>query len=92
MSKVKEIKVCFGTGCYTKGAAKIVAEFEKRLGIKVGETTEDGEVSLGLIRCLGNCAQAPVAIVNGQIYNELTQEKVAKLISLFFADNSNLRD
>ena len=47
---------------------------------------------LGLIRCLGNYTQAPVAIVDGQIYNELTQEKVAKLISLFFADNSNLRD
>ena len=45
--------VCTGTACYIKGAAALLASMEKGYGIKPGETTEDGKLSLVTARCLG---------------------------------------
>jgi len=58
------VKVCRGTGCYVKGAPRILDEFEKLLGIKDGETTPDLEYTLETVACFGSCALAPVVVVN----------------------------
>jgi NADH:ubiquinone oxidoreductase subunit E len=52
----------------------------KGLGIKVGETTKNQAFSLQVVRCLGACALAPVAMINGKIYGNLTEEKIKELI------------
>lgn len=77
----RQIKLCFGTGCYTKGAPKIVAKFENLLRIKLGEVVEEGQISLELTRCIGRCTQGPVAVINGQVYSELTLEKVEEIVA-----------
>ncbi len=59
--------VCTGTACYIKGADKLVAEAEKHLGIKAGETTADGNISLMTARCVGACGRAPVVLEDGEL-------------------------
>ena len=49
------VSVCLGTACYVKGADKILAAIEERLGIKEGECTPDGFFSIDSCRCLGAC-------------------------------------
>lgn len=59
-----EICVCLGTACYVKGSDKILADLEEELGIKVGETTADGKISLAEARCIGECGIAPVLSID----------------------------
>ena len=74
------IKVCRGTGCYVKGAPRILEEMEKVLGIKDGGTTKDMEYSLETVACFGSCALAPVVVVNDRVYGRMTPEKARELI------------
>lgn len=59
-----EICVCLGTACYVKGSDKILSNLENELGIKVGETTADGKISLAEARCIGECGIAPVLSID----------------------------
>lgn len=59
--------VCLGTACYVKGSDKVLAELETELGIKVGETTPDGQVSLMAARCIGACGIAPAVVFDGTV-------------------------
>jgi NADH-quinone oxidoreductase subunit E len=74
------VKVCRGTGCYVKGAPRILEEMEKILGIKDGGTTKDMEYSLETVACFGSCALAPVVVVNDRVYGRMTPEKARELI------------
>ena len=65
------VDVCDGTVCHTQGAARLVAEFEKVLGIKVGQTTEDGSITLRTVGCVGACGLAPVVLVEGEAYGRV---------------------
>ena len=68
--------VCAGTACYIKGADKLIAGAEKQLGIAPGQTTANGEVSLMMARCVGACSRAPVALCDGEVRGEMTQEQM----------------
>jgi bidirectional [NiFe] hydrogenase diaphorase subunit len=59
--------VCLGTACYVKGSDKILEGLEQKLGIKVGETTADGRVSLLTARCIGACGIAPAIVFDGTV-------------------------
>lgn len=63
--------VCTGTACYIKGAPALLKAIEKKIGIKQGETTADGQVSLLTARCLGSCSLAPAAVFDGQVGGKL---------------------
>lgn len=63
--------VCLGTACYIKGMPALLKQIEARYGIKAGETTEDGTLSLLTARCLGSCGLAPVAVFDGNIAGKL---------------------
>ena len=70
------ISVCMGTACFVKGSAGILEEFERVLGIKCGETTEDGRFTLNLLRCVGACGLAPVVTVGDKVYGHFTKQMV----------------
>ncbi len=78
-----KISICLGTACYVKGAGDILAEFERQLDVKVGETTKDGKFTLQACRCLGACGLAPVLNVNGKVFGRLTADDVAGIIGQF---------
>jgi len=75
-----KIDVCIGTACFVKGADKILKEFEKKLNLKDGETSKDLKYSLGGLRCVGACSLAPVVIVNGKVYANVTPDKVSEIL------------
>ncbi len=66
--------VCMGTACYIKGANVILQKFENRFGIKAGETTVDGLISILTARCIGSCSLAPIAIYDDKPIGNLTIE------------------
>jgi len=74
------IKVCRGTGCYVKGAPRLLDEIEARLGIKDGETTPDMEYTLETVACFGSCALAPVVVINDRVYGNVTVDKVREIL------------
>ncbi len=59
--------VCMGTACYVKGADKVVAAVEQLTGVKAGETTPDGKVSVATARCIGACGLAPAVVYDGAV-------------------------
>ncbi len=74
------IRVCRGTACHVRGAGKILAEMEKRLGIKTGETTRDMEYTLETVACIGACALAPTMTIENETYGKMTVGKVAEVL------------
>jgi bidirectional [NiFe] hydrogenase diaphorase subunit len=79
--------VCLGTACYIKGAPQILEAIERTYGIKPGETTKDGKLSLLAARCLGACGLAPVAVFDGQVVGKLTPEDALKQIRRWEEDD-----
>lgn len=75
-----KISICLGTVCFVKGANAVLAEFEKQLGIKSGETTPDLKFTIECLRCVGACGLAPVVVVNGRVYSQVTTNDVSKII------------
>lgn len=78
-----KISICLGTACYVKGAGQILAEFEKELKVKVGQTTEDGLFTLEACRCLGACGLAPVLKINEDVHGRLVPGDVNSIISKY---------
>jgi bidirectional [NiFe] hydrogenase diaphorase subunit len=63
--------VCTGTACYIKGAPALLAGIEKTHGIKPGETTPDGNLSLLTARCLGSCGLAPAVVLDSAVMGRI---------------------
>ncbi|MBR6135700.1 MAG: NAD(P)H-dependent oxidoreductase subunit E [Clostridia bacterium] len=74
------IGCCLGTACYVKGAQQIIDKFSELLGIKPGETTEDGLFTLDALRCIGACGIAPAVSISGQVYPKVSVEKVPQIL------------
>lgn len=72
--------VCMGTACYVKGAAEVVAGVEKLTGIRAGETTPDGKVSLLTARCLGACGIAPAVVMDGEVLGKQSAADVVERV------------
>ncbi|MDW8394865.1 MAG: bidirectional hydrogenase complex protein HoxE [Anaerolineae bacterium] len=68
--------ICLGTACYIKGAPELVKAIEDHYHIKVGGTTEDKKLSLLVARCVGSCALAPVAVLDGEVAGKLQPEEL----------------
>ncbi|MCR4436395.1 MAG: NAD(P)H-dependent oxidoreductase subunit E [Clostridiales bacterium] len=78
-----KIQVCLGTACYVKGSSKVLDKLREKLGINVGECTEDGLFSLDACRCVGACGLAPVMMINDDVYGRLTVDDVEGIIEKY---------
>ena len=74
------IGICLGTACYVKQSQLVLDKFSSRLGIRPGETTEDGLFTIDAVRCLGACALSPAISINGNVYPKVKPSDVAKII------------
>lgn len=74
------VKVCLGTACHVRGANRIVEEIGRKLAVRPGDTSEDGEFSLETVMCLGCCAIGPVVVVDGKYYGQVTPAKVESIL------------
>lgn len=74
------INVCMGTACFVKGSGDVLEEFERKLNIKVGQTTPDEKFTLQSLRCVGACGLAPVVTINDKVYGHFTKDMVNKIL------------
>ena len=74
------LQVCHNISCAINGARSIIAHLEKRLGIRMGQTTPDGMFAIEGVECLGACGMGPVIQIGKHFYEELTPEKVDALL------------
>ena len=74
------IRLCESPPCYIKGSDNMLRKLKVLLGINIGETTKDGLFTLEFTSCLGVCGNAPVMMVNDDVYGDLTEEKVEEII------------
>lgn len=77
------IHVCLGTACHVRGAQLVLEKFERELGIKSGDTTQDHLFSLDAVRCLGCCGLAPVVQVGEEVHGKITPAKVSGVIKKY---------
>ncbi|MBR1425513.1 NAD(P)H-dependent oxidoreductase subunit E [bacterium] len=72
-----EIKVCDGTACHVRGSMPVLNAIKAHLNLKEGQmTTSDGLFSLETVSCLGACGLAPVCVINGTVYPQMTSDAV----------------
>jgi NADH-quinone oxidoreductase subunit E len=74
------IRVCRSVVCAACGGEELLSYLSEKLGIKPGETTPDGRVTLEFSECLGVCDAAPVVMVNETLHGSMTKEKINELI------------
>ena len=74
------IMICQGTACHVNGSEKISAAVSEYLGIESGKTTTDGLFTLEKVACLGCCSLAPVIMINGEAFGNLTEEKAVAIL------------
>ncbi len=75
------VTVCMGTACYLKGAGAIQDQIEKTLNVKAGQTTEDQNWHLDVVRCIGCCGMAPAVVVDGKTYGRVAPEVVTEILA-----------
>jgi NADH-quinone oxidoreductase E subunit len=77
----QHIEICNSISCWAMGSEKLFERCEKKLGIRRGEKTKDGQFSVGEVACLAACGGAPAVLVNNYRYAEsMTEEKLEQLI------------
>lgn len=74
------INICLGTACYVQGAQGILEDFRRELGLKDGDTSDDGLFSVKSTRCIGACGLAPVLTVNDDVHGKASRKDVAKIL------------
>jgi len=74
------IEICRTGPCAICGGVKMQSYLEKKLAIKTGETTPDGLFTLKAVECLGSCGTAPVMQINTEFHENLTSEKIDKIL------------
>jgi NADH-quinone oxidoreductase E subunit len=74
------IQLCTTLSCMLRGSDELLKHLERKLGIKEGETTPDGKFSIVRVECLGSCGTAPMFQLNDTFHENLTLEKVDRLL------------
>jgi len=77
------IHICMGTACHVRGAQPMLEAFERELGIKDSETTEDMAFSLDTVRCIGCCGLAPVVMVGEDVHGKISSAKVSSVLNKY---------
>ena len=74
------LKLCDGTACHVKGTPLLLTALEDGMGVSAGETTEDGELTVEIVYCLGSCALAPVTVMNDQVMGRMRPEMLVRRV------------
>ena len=75
-----KICICTNISCMLCGSDTVVEHLQNKLGVKFGEVTPDGKFSLKEVECLGACVNAPVIQIGENYYEQLTPEKLDKIL------------
>ena len=75
------VQVCTNISCSLLGADQLIGHIGRKLGIKPGETTPDGRITLLEVECLGSCGTAPVMQVDDDYYDSLTEAEIDRILA-----------
>ncbi len=75
------LQICRAESCQSMGSEKLEAELKSKLGVDYHQTTQDGEITLLPVYCLGNCGCSPAVMLNDEVYGRMNSEKVSELIA-----------
>ncbi len=76
-----KIGVCTNISCMLRGSEGIVEHLKNKLGVNLGETTQDGKFTLKSVECLAACCGAPVMQIGNDYYEDLTPQKVDEILA-----------
>ena len=74
------LQVCHNISCHVMGARPVITHLEKRLGVRLGETTPDGKFAIEGVECLGACGMGPCMQVGKHLYERLTNDKIDAIL------------
>jgi NADH:ubiquinone oxidoreductase subunit E len=74
------VKFCLGTACYVGGTPQLIEKAKQVLGVEPGQTTKDGNITVELCRCVGACSQAPVVVVDEQLFGRMRPNKFPQIV------------
>ena len=74
------VEVCTNVSCALVGAQQVVDAFAEELGVRPGETTEDGEFTLRTVECAGGCGYAPVVVVDNRYREPVRPDQVGRIL------------
>jgi NADH-quinone oxidoreductase subunit E len=74
------LRLCDGTACHVKGTPILLTALEDHYHLKPGETTDDNELTVEIVYCLGSCALAPVAVFDGEVMGRMKQNTLLNTI------------
>ena len=77
------IRVCLGTACYVRGGKRVIENLQQKLGVNVGQTTEDGRFTLEVARCIGSCGLAPAMMIDDKVYKQVNVNKLDSILAEF---------
>ncbi len=81
------LRVCLGTACHVRGAPAVLGELDRFLRLGEDGLSEDGQVTVEPVRCLGACALAPVVVTaDGRYHGAMTPAKVRSLVEKLVGD------
>ncbi len=84
-----EIRCCDGTACHVRGSMPVLNAIKEKLELKDGKfTTADGLFSLETVSCLGACGLAPVVVVNGKVYPQMTADAIRVVIDTIMQEEN----
>ena len=73
--------ICLGTACYIKGAPQLVERIKLEFGVRPGETTQDGKISILSARCLGSCGLAPAVVYDNEVAGKVTPDQLKQRLA-----------
>ncbi len=68
------LRMCRAEACQSMHSEEMIRHVENRLGVKLGETSEDGSFTIEPVFCLGNCALSPAVMLDGKLYGRVSSE------------------
>lgn len=80
------VRICQAESCQAMGSRKLTAHAENRLGIGMHGTTDDGQISLEPVYCLGNCACSPAVMIDEKVYGRVDTKRLDDLMQRCGAD------
>ena len=80
------LKLCDGTACHVKGTPLLVTALGDGYHIKPGETTEDGELTIEIVYCVGSCAIAPVTVLDDTVMGRMRPEMMVRKVQKHIKD------
>lgn len=80
------VKICGAEACQSMGCRSLIRHAERKLGVRMGQTTPDRVVTLETVYCLGNCALSPAMMVDGRLHGRVTAEKFDAVLNCMKAE------